>query len=410
MKRVLAKRIDEALKARGAGSALVAGRTLLSGNDLRDRAHMVAATLRSQNVSAGSTIGIETDRSAEALIIILGILFSDCAYLPMDSDIPVTWQQVLLTAGGARLVVSSQETIGSYLNIVSRDEILSGSPFRGGASTASHAGAHLSEGGPSALAYIMGTSGSTGVPKAVPVRDDSLLEYCDAFAQRVGGHSALSGLRMASVTTLSADLGNTMVFPSLLFGGELHLVPRDAIQDPQRLGEYIQNHEVDALKIVPTHLRALLDVGGDVFPKKLLVVGGEPFGLDLLRRLEERAPGCAVFNHYGPTETTIGAAMYRVGTSVGTADELEASGCQSVPVGTALGETALSVVNDRRDAVDFGVVGELAIQGNCVSEGYLGSDDAARVNFAEGNGSKRGPVYYTGDLARICASGNIELK
>ena len=72
----------------------------------------------------------------------------------------------------------------------------------------------------------------------VPIRASSLLHYCDAFAARVGGPEALANMRMASATTLAADLGNTMVFPSRLFGGELHLMPLETSRDPQLFLEY----------------------------------------------------------------------------------------------------------------------------------------------------------------------------
>lgn len=92
----------------------------------------------------------------------------------------------------------------------------------------------------------MGTSGTTreaeGRPNPAPL---SLLHYCNAFAARVGGADTLGGVRMASVTTLAADLGNTMVFPSLLFGGVLHLMPAATIRDPRLFEDYVQEHRID---------------------------------------------------------------------------------------------------------------------------------------------------------------------
>jgi amino acid adenylation domain-containing protein len=213
-------------------------------------------------------------------------------------------------------------------------------------------------------------------------------------------------MRMASVTTLAADLGNTMVFPSLLFGGELHLLPVEVSRDPQRFMGYIQEHDIHALKVVPTHLRVLLDQGVGVLPSRLLVVGGEPFGLDLLARLEACRPACAVFNHYGPTEATVGVAMCPVNAEPGSAERLRTRGHRTVPIGTPLGETELRIVDEQLNPCVAGQVGELLVSGPSVSDGYLGSSG---LGFIEADWSPYRHAYRTGDLALVHATGEFEL-
>lgn len=381
MNTVLFSRIASALERRGDSVAIVAGGTALSGDELLGRSAEMADTIRALGVSSGDVVGIVVDRSAQSIVTMLALARLGCAYLPLDPTTPAPWREHLLSLAGARLLTCSNQEFA----------------LRPGPSRA-HAG----------LAYVMGTSGTTGLPKAVPVTHASLLHYCDAFAGRVGGPDALTGTRMASVTTLAADLGNTMVFPALLFGAELHLVAEETACDPRRFGTYIRRQQIDALKVVPTHLRALLEGGLGDLPSRLLVVGGEQFDLDLLELLEKRAPRCAVHNHYGLTETTIGVAMRQVDTAPGSADRLRAAGHATVPVGTALGGSELRVVDDRLEPVAPGQLGELVIGGPSVAEGYPGNEVETERRFTAVDGSAE-RVFRSGDRARVTPDGEIEL-
>lgn len=382
MRTLLAARIDSALRRRGSAVALVAGGTALSGDELLGRSAKTAIIIRATGVKPGDVVGIEVDRSAQTIVTVLALISLGCAYLPLDPTTPEPWREHLLTLVGARLDLNSNQERA----------------LRPGSSSANPE-----------LAYVIGTSGTTGLPKAVPITQVSLLHYCDAFADHVGGPDALLGARMASVTTVAADLGNTMIFPALLFGGELHLVAEETARDPHSLGTYIRANQIDALKVVPTHLRSLLQEGLTELPSRLLVVGGEPFNLDLLDLLEQRAPTCAVYNHYGPTETTVGVAMRRVKTAPGTADRLRAAGHHTVPVGTALGATVLRVVDDRLELCPPGQVGELVIGGPGVAQGYPGSESETVHRFPAVSWSKE-RVFRSGDRARITAEGEVELR
>src|SRR5205085_9877685 len=105
------------------------------------------------------------------------------------------------------------------------------------------------------LAYVIYTSGSTGQPKGVAVEHRNLLNYVFGISERLG---LGDGATYASVSTLAADLGNTALFPALRMGGTLHLVGAEVAMDPQQWRAYLQQNPVDCLKIVPSHLSALL--------------------------------------------------------------------------------------------------------------------------------------------------------
>src|SRR5262249_33231122 len=145
----------------------------------------------------------------------------------------------------------------------------------------------------------------------VAVEHRNLVSYVRGVSARLGLPPDAS---YAHVSTFSADLGNTVLFPPLCLGGTLHVLPEELTTDPIGLRAYFEAPGVDSLKIVPSHLAAL--VGGPrperVLPRRLLVLGGEASGWELVQRIRELSPSTRIMNHYGPTETTVGAITYPV--------------------------------------------------------------------------------------------------
>ncbi|MDQ4114449.1 MAG: amino acid adenylation domain-containing protein [Actinomycetota bacterium] len=392
----LSERIEAGLRRRAGRTAVVADGVALSGDALLRRTDELAGAIRSRGVRPGEIVAISADRSTDTLAAVLAIFRLGCAYLPLDPDTPASWQSHLVDLSGASCIVKAAGVTVVDIGAEAAPSSVAVAPEKSSAEARR-------------LAYVIGTSGTTGPTKAVPVAEASLLHYCTAFAERVGGEAGFAGMRMASVTTLGADLGNTMIFPALLFGGELHLVPLSTAREPYRFAQYMQQHRIDAMKVVPTHLRALLEAGPAVLPRRLLVVGGEPFDVDLVERIEAASPSCVVFNHYGPTEATIGVAMHRVDTSQGASARLKTEGLHSVPVGTALGATTLHVVDQVLNPCLGGRVGELLISGPGVADGYLGDQSETDRRFVVTRWNRDDRMFRSGDLARWTADGEIEL-
>src|SRR5207237_643648 len=138
------------------------------------------------------------------------------------------------------------------------------------------------------LAYVMYTSGSTGLPKGVAVSHANLANYTLDIVERLG---VAEGLHFAVVSAISTDLGNTAIFPALAAGGCIHLLSPQAAMDADQLAAYTAAHPLDVLKITPSHLTALLagEDGAAVLPRRWLVLGGEALSWELVERI--RAPG-----------------------------------------------------------------------------------------------------------------------
>ena len=127
---------------------------------------------------------------------------------------------------------------------------------------------------PENLVYVIFTSGSSGRPKGVAVEHRQLVNYINAIWEKL---ALPVGSSFATVSTIAADLGNTALFPALCKGGTLHLIAEQRTTDPEQLAAYFGGHQIDCLKIVPTHLSALLSASpvAALLPRRRLVLGGE---------------------------------------------------------------------------------------------------------------------------------------
>ncbi|WP_256102357.1 condensation domain-containing protein, partial [Streptomyces sp. Ncost-T10-10d] len=196
-------------------------------------------------------------------------------------------------------------------------------------------------------------------------------------------------------------MGNTVVFASLTTGGELHVLEEGAVTDPVVVADYLVEHGIDFLKVVPSHLAALSSVAGieGVLPGRSLVLGGEAVSPVLVGELVECAGGRGVFNHYGPTETTIGVATARLGVG--------GVGGGVVPVGGPVANTRFYVLDGALRPVPVGVAGELYVAGVQLARGYVRRAGLTAERFVACPFESGVRMYRTGDRVRWTADGEV---
>jgi len=353
---------------------------VLTYGQLNERANRLAHRLRGLGVGPDSLVGLSLNRGVDMIAGLLGILKAGGAFVPLNVDNPKP-----------RL---AQQLAGAVA-LVTEEKLTALMPEFGGATVLMSDCAREPAVNPPAVAtpeglmYVIYTSGSTGVPKGVGVRHRNLMNYAWHIKNTLPGER----MNFATVSTLSADLGNTCIYPALISGGCLHVIPQEVASDSGRMAEYCQRHAVDVLKIVPSHLSALLETteGRGVLPRKHLITGGETLTWGLVERIRGLGAECEIWNHYGPTETTVGSLMLRLKDYVGAA----------IPIGKPIANTQVHILNEQRQAVPVGVTGELYIAGAGVTAGYLGQPELTAERFAGG-------MYRTGDLARFLPDGNVE--
>ena len=373
----------------------------LSYLELNQRANQLAHYLRKQGVQRDDRVGIFMKRDVEMVVGLLGILKAGGAYVGLDTTFPEERLRYMVEDAEARIVLTQQDLVerlrGSQAQLVRLDAPEEKARIAQESRQNPGSVAALEN-----LVYVIYTSGSTGKPKGVGIEHRQLVNYVRAITSDLEKLGVGTGAKYATVSTLSADLGNTAIYPSLVSGGELHVIDEDHVMDGQRLGEYFERENIDCLKIVPSHLEGLRGArGGDkVMPRKVLVSGGEALPWKWAR--DWQLPnGCAVINHYGPTETTVGAVRFLV--RPGKKKE------GIVPIGQPLGNVQLYVLDQHMELVPSGGLGELYIGGAGVGRGYVNRPELTAERFLPdpffGPGQR---LYKTGDLVRRNKDGNIE--
>jgi amino acid adenylation domain-containing protein len=381
--------------------ALVFEDRQLSYHELNSWANQIAHYLRGAGVRPGVAVGLCTERSLEMIVGLLGIFKAGGAYVPIHPEQPKARLSYQLQESGAFVLLTQEGLLGGLPDFDCR--IICLDRDRALLETESRTDPERTTTGDD-LVYVIYTSGSTGAPKGVAVRHRNLVNYSQFIVRRLG-ISEVDRLTFATVSTLSADLGNTCVFPALTSGGCLHVISHETSMDGTLYAEYVARNTIDVLKITPSHLGALAAAGiGLVLPRRFLVLGGEAASWDLIEQIS-RAGACEIINHYGPTEATIGALTF--GVSDHAARQLSPT---TVPIGRPIANAQVYILDARMQPMPLGVVGELWIGGAGVAQGYLKQPEQTADRFvADPFSTEPGArLYRTGDLARYLPDGNVE--
>jgi amino acid adenylation domain-containing protein/FkbM family methyltransferase len=378
--------------------ALVFERERLTYRELDRRADLLAQRLRGFDVGPDALVGLMVERSLEMIVGILGILKAGAAYVPIDTSYPA--ERVAYLIDDAKL--SCMLTQDRLLTRLPENAPLTICLDTFDWTAAVEADQPDVRVRPENLAYVIYTSGSTGRPKGVCVEHRNITGYVLAISERLRFDATMNH---ATVSTIAADLGNTVIFPALATGGCLHVVSQQRAENQALLSEYFARERIDVLKIVPSHLAALQSGQNPelVMPKARLILGGEASRLDWVERLRALAPACEIHNHYGPTETTVGVLTYQVGA------ELPDTPTGTLPLGRPLPHVRVHVVDGNGAPLRAGEQGELCIGGTSVARGYLNRPELTAEKFvADSFAESPARIFRTGDLARVLPDGNIE--
>ena len=374
----------------------------LSYAELNARANRLAHLLIEHTSSSNATIGLCVQRSPDVIVGLLGILKAGCAYVPLNPDHPKARLSKQLSDIQARVVVS-QQSVAHYLpdfdgEVVCLDHeaLFESQPATNPKTNAT----------PASLAYVLYTSGSTGVPKGVAVQHRNLVNYSHFICEKLKLNTN-EKLHFATVSTINADLGNTCIFPSLISGGCLHILSYDVATDGARFASYLTEHPIDVLKIVPAHLSSLLDTMGTEarLPRRYLILGGDVLSWELAERISRIGKHCEVINHYGPTETTVGSLTFDLREKGSVARKTT-----QVPIGRPISNTRIYILDRDLKLAPIGVAGQLCIAGAGVAKGYLNNPEETSKRFIANPYANDGMarLYLTGDLARYLHDGNVQ--
>ncbi|WP_454712291.1 amino acid adenylation domain-containing protein [Cupriavidus nantongensis] len=356
----------------------------------------VARQLPALGLRAGQPVGLLLPRSGELVVALLAVMRAGAPYLPLDPAWPPQRRAQILAAAGATLVLTDAAHAAAAGPLPHAD-------IAALLATGTLTDPPLPAVDAAQPAYVLYTSGSTGTPKGVAITHGQLLNYAAASGQALRLDRCQ---RFGLTSTVAADLGNTTLFGALWHGACLCVADQADMQHAAAFAAFLAREHVDCLKIVPSHLDALLD--GEAAPLPLpphatIVLGGEAAAPALLQRLRARMPQARLCNHYGPTETTVGILVHDAGRAAEAVETLEAP----LPLTQVLANCEAYVRTAAGNLAAVGETGELCLGGAQLCAGYLDSAaEAAFIAHPERPGQR---LYRSGDLARYLPRGGIEL-
>jgi amino acid adenylation domain-containing protein len=400
----------QAKRTPGATAAIFEGSSI-TYHELNARANQLAHHLQSLGVQSQSLCGISVGRSIEMLVGVLGILKTGAAYVPLDAAYPQERLAFMIEDTRMQALLAERETAESLKPLAAphtRMVMLDEQWPRIARLATNNPNVKTTLRSP---AYVIFTSGSTGRPKGVLMCQAALLNLIRW--QSVCSEAVDLGRKTVQFASLSFDVSFQEMFSTWNEGGTLLLIKDELRRDVSRLWELLLTEGVERLFVPPVVLQRLAEVAGKqpVMPDRLreVITAGEQLKITpQIRRMFARLPFCTLHNQYGPSESHVVTA-YRLAGDPEAWAELP-------PIGRAIANAELHILDEHLQAVETGAAGELYIGGACLAEGYLNrpqltaerfikSPFAQAANLENENAAR---LYRTGDLARRLPDGNIE--
>lgn len=379
----------------------------LTYRELHDRANAVALQLRSAGVKVDDNVVVYAERSNECIVAFLGVLKAGAAYLPIEPGYPKDRTLYMLNDADVRVVLTKANLRDEIAAFVSDSAIAADVLTVEGAISAANAnesseittlrGDSLSDSG-NRVAYIMYTSGSSGLPKgvAVPhrgavrlVRNTTYMDFTE--------HDTMLGL-----ATLMFDLSTWEIWSALLNGGRLVLMPAGP-PDPTVIANLVEGSRVTMMWNTPALFQQLVDHGLKQYATvRYYAIAGDIVPVPHLRRAAAALPNCQFVNGYGPTENSVFTCAYRAPMHQPIEDPL--------PIGPPLSNSTAYVLDAHGAPTAVGVAGELFTGGDGVAARYVKRVELTAEKFVPDVFSNEAgaTMYRTGDAARWRADGVVE--
>ncbi|MGH3933701.1 MAG: amino acid adenylation domain-containing protein, partial [Pseudonocardiaceae bacterium] len=371
--------------------AVVCGSQKLSYRELNERVNRLAHRLMALGVGREQPVGVLLARSVDFVVAELAVVKAGGAYLPLDVRAPVSRMRQLLGESQVSVVVTDDVWSATAGFAHAGQVVLVSDPSLAGAPTSDPIVAV----DPEQLAYVMYTSGSTGVPKGVAVRHRDVIGLA---LDRCFSHGAHERVLLHSPAAFDASTYELWV--PLLRGGHVVVAPPAEV-DAGVLRQVVAEHGVTGLWLTAGLFRLIAHEAPDCLAGIGEVwTGGDVVPAAAVRRILAACPDVVVVDGYGPTETTTFASSCRM-TSDRPVPEV-------VPIGRPLDNVRVHVLDRWLRPVPVGVAGELYIAGNGLARGYLNRAGMTAVRFvANPFGDPGERMYHTGDLVCWTTSGEL---
>ncbi|AKF95949.1 hybrid non-ribosomal peptide synthetase/type I polyketide synthase [Brevibacillus laterosporus] len=382
---------EQAIKTPKQTAVYCEGETL-TYEELHEKVNRWAVSLHAKGVDRNTLIPIMAEPSLEMIVGVLAILKAGGAYVPIDEDSPDQRILYILNDTKAKLLVTSKACKEKVQFLMNQDTSVFDIVYLDGeALDASDPDDYMKRSEPTDLMYVMYTSGTTGNPKGVMVGHKNVVNYVEWFRKEF---SMQSEFNMLLLTKYTFDPSVGDIFGTLSTGGTLHVVNKYMLLSKSDLRAYITKHQINLINEAPTLVKEIIASDEKLPSIKYVIVGGERVPEFLKDQLLDL--GYELYNHYGPTETTIDAVTSKCSKDT------------KISIGQPISNVRTYILDKYNCLVPPGVSGELCISGVGVSYGYLNNSELTAEKFVP-NPYEAGQVMYkTGDLVRLNERHQIE--
>jgi amino acid adenylation domain-containing protein len=370
-------------------AALTQGARTLSYADLDAAATALARQLADQGVQPGDLVGVAAKRGLGGIVALLGIVKAGAGYVPLADYFPADRLRLMVAQSGIRHVVGHLPALSGLGLAEIAMQGLADQRASGGFAPAAPLDGH-------AVAYVMYTSGSTGVPKGVVVPHRGILRLAGPQDYMTLGPDS----RILQNSPLAFDAATLEIWGALLNGGTLVIAQDDALS-LSALGTTLREGRITTLWLTAGLFHAMADETPEAFaPLTHLLTGGDVVSPARVARVMEACPGLVVINGYGPTENTTFTCCHIISRA-------EAESGDPLPIGRPLRGTGIHILDAAMQPVPTGETGELYTSGRGLALGYLGRDDLTGAKFVTAPWDPAVLLYNTGDLVRQDAKGLV---
>lgn len=376
------------------------GRTAIVGKEkqytyqeVNEKANQIAWYLHAQKVRENDVVGVIAENTPGMVISILGVLKAGAAYLPIDSAYPMERIEYMLSNSQTSIVLYENSTLGTLaktgVRLVRVKNILTDV-----IQTENLENSYDKD----RTFYVIYTSGSTGKPKGVAVRERSFINLMSWYQTEFSLGYEDTILLSASI---SFDLAQKNLYGTLLSGGTLCVMEEKKF-DYSAILNWIEREQVTLINCTPSAFQLLL-ADEMLYPKlsslKYVILGGEPISLsNMMNWIQSPYYHAEIINSYGPTECTDIASIYRIPNT-------QISEIENVPLGTAIQNVELYVLDSYKKPCIIGREGELYIGGMGISKGYIKNESETQKRFIENPFQAGEKIYRTGDIVKWSADG-----
>ncbi|KQB41366.1 non-ribosomal peptide synthetase [Flavobacterium aquidurense] len=334
-----------------------------------------------------SPIAVLLDRSAPMVALLLGILKSGRAYIPLDPHFPKDRLSYIIANSEVEMIITENKyniEQPEGITVLTLDTVING--------ITGLLGDQLKTISPDDTAYIIYTSGSTGNPKGVEIGHRSLLNFLTSIQNKpgVGGTDLLF-----SVTTYSFDISILEFFVPLICGAALYIASNEVLQDSNLIIQRLEELKPTIIQATPSFYQMLFNADWSGADNLKVLCGGDLLSEALA---EKMISSCMeVWNMYGPTETTIWSSIKRI------LYKKEASN-----IGKPINNTEFYILDQFLRPKPAGTVGAIYIGGDGLAKGYYKNQELTQAKFIKNPFSETGLIYETGDVGKWNAKGEIE--